>query len=152
MTYLLDTDTAVMIIRGLNIKTPRDVGQRERMARGNRIFDICERKSLAGHSIGLSAIVVAELEFGACKANHPELERAKIERTLAPLVRFDFDAASAATCYGSVRSALEKIGQVIGPNDLLIAAHALALGAVLVTNNMKEFKRVRGLKCENWSA
>ena len=151
MIYLLDTDTAVMIIRGLNIKMPRNEKQVERMQRGHRIFDICERKSLAGHTIGLSAIVAAELDYGACEADHPDLERAKIEQTLAPLLRFDFDAADSALRYGKIRHALESTGQSIGPNDLFIAAHALALGAVLITNNTREFKRVKGLKCENWS-
>ena len=61
----------------------------------------------------------------------------------------DFDTAAAAT-YGKVRAALEKKGQPIGPNDMLIAAHALSLGLVLVTDNVGELKRVRGLKLENW--
>ncbi len=57
----------------------------------------------------------------------------------------------AAVCYGDIRSGLEKRGKMIGGNDLLIAAHALRLGWTLVTNNEREFGRVKGLKVENWS-
>jgi tRNA(fMet)-specific endonuclease VapC len=74
-----------------------------------------------------------------------------MERVLAPFARFDFGANEPARQYGEVRSKLEAEGQGIGPNDLLIAAHALALSATLVTNNGPEFKRVHGLKCENWA-
>jgi tRNA(fMet)-specific endonuclease VapC len=61
----------------------------------------------------------------------------------------DFDSA-AASIYGKVRATLERKGEPIGPNDMLIAAHALSLGLVLVSDNLGEFKRVRGLKLENW--
>lgn len=152
MIYLLDTDMAVMVLRGMNIKSPHNARQRERQATGNRIFDAAEHRAKSGHVVGLSAITVAELEFGAAKAVDPALERERIERTFAPFLHFSFESGSPARCYGDIRFVLERSGQVIGPNDLLIAAHALALGAVLVTNNTKEFKRVKGLKCENWSA
>ena len=151
MTYLLDTDMAVMVLRGLNIRTPRDAKQRARHQKGNRIFDACERKAKAGHVVALSAITMAELEFGAAKSEDPVSERLRIERTLNPFVRFSFDAEAPARSYGDIRCTLEKRGRSIGPNDLLIAGHALALGAVLVTNNTREFRRVPGLKCENWS-
>lgn len=151
MIYLLDTDVAVMVIRGMNIKSPHNVGQRERHAKGNRIFDTAERKAKSGHVVALSAITLAELEFGAAKAVDPAMERERIEHTLAPFHQLAFEPGTPARCYGDVRCALERQGKVIGPNDLLIAAHALALGAVLVTNNTREFKRVKGLKCENWS-
>ncbi|MBX7208870.1 MAG: PIN domain-containing protein [Verrucomicrobiaceae bacterium] len=151
MIYLLDTDMAVMVLRGMNIRSPHNASQRARQATGNRIFDAAEHRAKSGHVVGLSAITVAELEFGAAKAVDPELERERVERTFAPFLHFAFEPGHATRCYRDTRFILEKSGQTIGPNDLLIAAHALALGAVLVTNNTKEFKRVKGLKCENWS-
>ena len=72
-------------------------------------------------------------------------------RVLVPFARFNFGADEPIRHYGEARSPLESKGQSIGPNDLLIAAHALALSAMLVTNNVKEFKRGKGLKCEDWA-
>ncbi|OYW21447.1 MAG: hypothetical protein B7Z52_00825 [Burkholderiales bacterium 12-64-5] len=138
-------------MRGLSIKLPRSDKQRLRHEVGKRVLNACRRHSTDGDVVGLSAITIAELEFGACGADDPAAERARMKQILAPFVKFDFGADGPALRYGEVRSALEAKGTGIGPNDLLIAAHALALSAVLVTNNTKEFKRVRGLRCENWT-
>jgi tRNA(fMet)-specific endonuclease VapC len=73
-----------------------------------------------------------------------------LQHFLAPLEIADFDAA-AAEGYGRVRNALEQSGTPIGPLDTQIAAHALALGTTLVTNNLREFARVPGLRLENWA-
>jgi len=151
MTYLLDTDTTILMMRGLSIAAPRTEKQKQRQEIGKRIIGACRLHAGNGDVIGLSAITIAELEFGACGADEPELERARMRRVLAPFARFDFGAEEPARHYGEVRATLESTGQCIGPNDLLIAAHALALSATLVTNNIKEFKRVRGLKCGNWT-
>ncbi len=151
MTYVLDTDSAILMMRGLSITQPKTEKQRQRHEVGKRIIGACRRHAAQGAVIGLSAITVAELEFGVCGADDPEHERAKMSCVLAPFTRFDFGAGEPARFYGEVRHTLESKGQSIGPNDLLIAAHALALSATLVTNNIKEFKRVKGLKCENWS-
>ena len=151
MIYLLDTDTAILLMRGLSLKSPKNEKQQARQKMGQRIFSTCRRKASAGHVIGLSAITIAELEFGACRADDPASERVRMGLFLAPFTAFDFNADKPARCYGEVRSALESTGSLIGPNDLLIAAHALALEATLVTNNLREFRRVKNLECESWS-
>lgn len=97
----------------------------------------------------LSSIVVAELRFGADKSERPLNNHARLDRLLEEVTPLDFDLA-AATEYGRIRARLQALGTPIGPNNLLIAAHALALGAVLVTDNVREFGRVEGLTIENW--
>ena len=139
------------MMRGLKTKSPRSDRQRERRDRGRKIFKQCQRQSKAGHVIALSAITVAELEYGACKADIPDIERKTMSQVLTPFQTVDFDARKASACYGEVRTTLEAAGALIGPNDLLIAAHALAMGATLVTNNTAEFRRVKGLTVRNWS-
>lgn len=151
MIYLLDTDTTILMMRGLSITNPKSEKQRERREIGQRIFRACKRQAMNGDVIGLSAITISELEYGACRADAPDDERARMQRVLSPFVRFDYKATEPPRHYGEVRSTLESKGQGIGPNDLLIAAHALSLSAVLVSNNMKEFSRIRGLACENWT-
>ena len=95
-----------------------------------------------------SVIAACEMRFGAEKKGSPRLA-ARVNSLLAsfevaPLAR-DVD-----TAYAILRADLERKGQLIGPNDMLIAAHAIAMGAVLVTDNVREFKRVKGLRIENW--
>jgi tRNA(fMet)-specific endonuclease VapC len=99
--------------------------------------------------VGLSAIVLAELEHGVEKSSHPDQNRTALGHFCAPLVMLAFDDAAAAA-YGKIRADLERSGQIIGAMDLLIAAHAFAENAVLVTNNEREFRRVEGLAVENW--
>ena len=109
-------------------------------------------KRLDGRNRGevvLSAITLAELRFGIAASERRDLNRAKLELFLAWLETAPFDQR-AATAYGPLRADLESRGKPIGPLDMLIAAHALALSATLVTNNVREFKRVAGLKLENW--
>lgn len=100
-------------------------------------------------AIGVSSITVAELAFGVNKSRQMAKNRLALEQFLAPLevAVFDHDAALS---YGRVRARLEASGSPIGSMDLLIAAHALSLGVRLVTNNLREFRRVPGLKLENW--
>ena len=150
MTFLLDTDTVIHMMRGLSISSPRTDRQRQRQTVGRKILATCREKSASGHQIALSAITVAELEYGACGADDPVAERSRMYRFLSPFEVHDFEAKTAAPHYGAVRYTLETSGRTIGPNDLLIAAHALALGATMVTNNTTEYQRVEGLKCENW--
>ena len=99
--------------------------------------------------IGLSTITLAELQYGAMKSARPKQNRESLREFVAPLDVASFDNA-ASEAYGEIRVALEKSGRPIGAMDLLIAAHALSLDARLVTNNEREFKRVRGLRVENW--
>lgn len=101
--------------------------------------------------VGLSSITLAELEFDAAKSQRRTQARAALSEFLLPLEVAPFDEA-AAEVYGTVRAALERKGRPIGPLDTLIAAHALALGSVLVTNNTREFRRVPGLAVEDWTA
>lgn len=98
--------------------------------------------------LGLSSVTVAELAFGVAKSGSARNQRA-LEQFLEPLEIADFDR-SAALAYGRLRAALEAAGTPIGPLDTQIAAHALALGVILVSNNQREFARVPGLRLEDW--
>jgi len=97
----------------------------------------------------ISSIAVAELYFGVEKSKNPQRNFKNLNNFLAPIIALPFDI-QAARIHGTIRSFLEREGKLIGPNDLLIAAHALSIYSVLVTNNIKEFKRVPKLKLENW--
>lgn len=103
---------------------------------------------LGEDAVATSIIVAAELRYGVAKKGSPRLA-AQLEAILAALEIIPLEAPVDAT-YGSTRVALEAAGTPIGANDLLIAAQTLALDMVLVTNNEREFGRVRGLKIENW--
>lgn len=130
--YLLDTDICVDLLKGRN---PR--------------LDTRLRQCGAGE-VGVSAITVFELAYGAHKSAQPSRNRAGLAAFFLPLVLFPFDA-QAATLAGEARARLERAGTPIGANDLLIAAHALALDVPVVTNNEREFRRVPGLRIENWT-
>lgn len=115
-------------------------------------------ESIVGHldglnrsQVALSAITVAELEFGIAASQRPIENRNRLERFLIDFEVVNFDR-SAAHHYGPIRQALQSQGLPIDPLDFLIAAHALALAlaAVLVTNNTREFNRVPGLAVEDW--
>jgi tRNA(fMet)-specific endonuclease VapC len=99
--------------------------------------------------IGISSITTAELHFGVQKSQRREQNRLALQQFLLPLTVAHFDE-NAASAYGHVRAHLEKQGTPIGSLDTLIVAHALSLDLTLVTNNVREFERVRGLKVENW--
>lgn len=102
-----------------------------------------------GHaSICTSIIVAAELRYGCAKRGSAKL-LAKVESLLETIPVLAFDVSADAD-YGGIRAELEAAGQTIGANDLLIAAHAYALGLTLVTANVREFNRIRGLRVENW--
>jgi tRNA(fMet)-specific endonuclease VapC len=128
---MLDTDTCVALLRG---QAPRAF---QRLRR-HRVDDVA-----------ISSITLAELRYGAARSARPEYHHDLIARFCAPLVIAAFDAAAAAT-YGAVRAALERTGKPIGPLDTLIASHALTMGAILVSANEREFRRVKGLVVENW--
>lgn len=130
--WLLDTNICIYLIRR---KPPRLL---ERL----REVDI--------HAVGVSAVTVAELQYGVAKSARPEQNALALAALLAPLGVEPFDDAAAAV-YGGVRADLERAGTPIGSMDLLIASHALALGRTLVTNNVREFQRVAGLKIDNWA-
>lgn len=95
-----------------------------------------------------SIVVAAELRYGCAKKGLARLqERVEAALRTIPVLALDLPADAD---YGRIRAELETVGQPIGGNDLLIAAHALALGLTLVTNNTREFARIRGLQVENW--
>ncbi|MEO6968768.1 MAG: type II toxin-antitoxin system VapC family toxin [Rhodanobacteraceae bacterium] len=104
---------------------------------------------LATIRIVLSSIVFAELATGAAKSRDPATALSKLAELANNYPPLPFDADD-AFAYGRIRATLERKGASIGPMDLLIAAQAVARGLVLVTDNLREFRRVPGLQCENW--
>ena len=131
MKVMLDTNICIYIIK----QQPQSV-----LARF-RAFQVGD--------IGISTITLAELEYCAMKSSRPRQNRDSLQEFVAPLGVASFDSA-ASEAYGEIRAALEKSGRPIGAMDLLIAAHALSIDARLATNNEREFRRVRGLRVENW--
>lgn len=101
-------------------------------------------------AICLSIVTAAELHFGAEKSGSAALKE-RVAAILAHLPVLPF-AAPADAAYGRIRALLQAAGRPIGPNDLLIAAHSMTLGATLVTANLDEFRRVPGLALEDWTA
>jgi tRNA(fMet)-specific endonuclease VapC len=99
--------------------------------------------------IGISSITLAELQYGVAKSQARKRNSEALSEFLIPLEILSFDE-SATQAYGAIRTLLEQQGKTIGAMDLLIAAHAVSLGAILVTNNVKEFKKVPDLTIENW--
>lgn len=97
-----------------------------------------------------SIVVAGELRFGAAKVDSPRLKR-EVEGILARIAVLPIEPPTDAV-YADIRADLQKRGRLIGPNDLWIAAHALALDLTLVTANTGEFSRIEGLRIENWLA
>ena len=132
LRFLLDTNLCIYIRQ----KRPEQVLRRFRKLR-------------PGEAV-LSVITYGELLYGAAKSAHrtAALERLRELVHLLPAMALP---ETAAESYGALRAELESNGEMIGNNDLWIAAHALAAGLTLVTNNEKEFRRVPGLKIQNWA-
>ena len=131
MNFLIDTNICIYIMN----KRPPEV--------------IHRFKNMEVGQIGISTITVSELNYGASKSNLRKQNFKRLEEFLAPFEIIPY-SQSASKYYGEIRSRLENQGNVIGPLDLLIAAHALSENLTLVTNNEKEFKRIKSLKVENW--
>jgi tRNA(fMet)-specific endonuclease VapC len=131
MIYLLDTNICIYIIR-------------------NRPPQVIDRiKSCGVGDVAVSAITLAELEYGAAKSSRPDQNREALLVFASPLEILPFDD-NAALHYGDIRTYLERLGQPIGAKDMLIAAHARSIPLTLVTNNTREFSRVPNLLVENW--
>lgn len=131
MLYMLDTNMCSYIIRN----KPQNIKE--------KLKDV-EKE----HTIALSTVVVSELMYGAKKKGSEKL----FDLVLSFIENFqimDFDKNS-ALAYATIRVELENSGNIIGSNDLFIAAHAKGSDAILVTNNTKEFEQVVGLRLENW--
>lgn len=105
---------------------------------------------LSPSQVHLSVMTEAELRFGAAKSTRPAANLVALEHFLAPLQIVEFGSDDALV-YADVRAALAKAGTPIGPIDTFIAAHALAQGFTLVTNNTREFSRVSGLQLDDWT-
>jgi tRNA(fMet)-specific endonuclease VapC len=131
MKYLIDTNICIYIINHYPAKVVDKFKQ----------FELGD--------IGISTISVSELQYGVSKSAHRERNQLRLQEFLTPLEICAYDA-TAALVYGDIRQNLESSGKLIGPLDMLIAAHALGHDWTLITNNENEFKRVEGLKVENW--
>ena len=132
MTYLLDTNTCIYLMKHIPAVVQRFSENRN-------------------HDIAISSITLAELEFGVSKSAAKEKNRETLLAFLALVDVLPFEDG-AAMQYGEIRAELEGKGQVIGALDMLIAAHGKSKGLTVVTNNTGEFRRVSGLKLEDWSS
>ena len=132
MEFMLDTNICIYIIK----RNPAPVLARLRRCSPG---EIC-----------ISAITLCELAYGAQKSSRPEINKLALAEFVTPLEIAPLGDLAAAR-YGVIRALLEKQGRSIGPLDMLIAAHALALNLTLVTNNEREFRRVPHLRIANWA-
>ena len=132
MKYMLDTNICIYIIK----EKPKKVINKFQTL---DIGDVC-----------ISTITLAELEYGVEKSNYSERNRLALSGFLASIEILPF-SEKAATEYGKIRANLERQGKAIGAYDLMIGAHALSEKLTLITNNMKEFKRIFSLSLENWA-
>jgi len=133
MAFLLDTNVCIGILTG---RSPRAV---EKL------------RHLSPSDVQICSVVRAELLFGARNSMRVEANLALLATFLAPFASAPFDDL-AADHYGRLRANLHRAGELIGPNDMLIAATALAHDLVLVTRNVKEFARISGLRWVDWEA
>lgn len=130
LKYLLDTNIVIYTMKN----RPQQVRQHFKAQQGR---------------MGISAVTLGELVFGAEHSQQVEQNLADIEALVARLEVLPFDE-SAAFHFGQIRAELYRKGNPIGPYDMMIAGHARACGLRLVTNNVTEFERVQGLVMENW--
>lgn len=132
LRYLLDTNLCIRVLR-------------------DRPPQVRERFNLEADSLCISTIVLTELLHGAAKSDRPDHNRTEVERFASRLDVLAFDDA-AADHAAEIRATLERQGQPIGGYDLLIAGHARSRGLTVITGNLSEFRRVEGLRCEDWLA
>lgn len=130
LRYMLDTNVCIRVLR-----------DRPPSAR--------TRFNAEADCLCISAVTLAELLHGAAKSDRPAEKRREVERLTARLEVLPFDD-EAAGHFGDIRAGLERQGRIIGPYDLMIAAHARSRGLAVVTGNLGEFSRVPGLRCEDW--
>ena len=133
MKYLLDTNICIYIINEKPKKVLRKFEQ----------YPV--------HEFTISSITHAELQFGVEKSKKKDINQNALDEFLLPLTILPFHGKNLVVCYGEIRVSLESKGKTIGPLDTLIAAHALSLDLTIISNNIKEFSRIRNLKCENWA-
>jgi tRNA(fMet)-specific endonuclease VapC len=133
MTYLLDTNVCIRYLNGDSESIKHHM------------------ESTHPQNIAVCSVVKAELFYGVAKSKYPTRNLARLQRFLNPFASLPFDD-SAAEVYGRIRAKLEGSGTLIGPNDLLIAAIAVANEMTLVTHNTREFGRVEDLSLEDWES
>ena len=131
MKYLLDTNICIYIIK----------------KRPPRVFYKLTEIDIS--DVGISSITLSELEYGVEKSQFSGRNRIGLLEFLSPIEIYDYDDLASKE-YGIIRAKLEKKGTIIGSLDMLIAAHAISLGLILITNNENEFRKVHKLKIENW--
>ncbi len=131
LNYLLDTNICIYVIK-------------------NRPAGILEIFNRFASQLCISSITLAELTHGVERSSKIDHNRKQLNDFTSRLAVMDY-GQKAAIHYGVIRADLESRGQIIGVNDLHIAAHARSEGLTLVTNNLKEFRRVKGLLLENWA-
>ena len=131
MLYLLDTNACIRVLNGSSAPL------------------VARLRRQAPSEIGISSVTRAELLYGARRSARVAENLRLLAAFFAPLVSLPFEDACAEQ-YGALRASLSAAGKPIGPNDLLIAATALAHNLTLVTHNLREFSRVTGLKVEDW--
>ena len=130
LKYLLDTNIVIYVLK----RRPKEV------------LEIFNRNA---SRMAISSITLSELIFGAEKSPNVDKNLEAIEEFVSHLDVLPYDA-KASQPSGQIKAALEKRGEIIGENDIHIAAHAISQGLILVTNNLREFKRVPNLALENW--
>ena len=130
--YLIDTNIVIYMM----------------MKRSRAVFE--KMKTVNPGSIGVSAITIAELQYGIAKSQNRERSQQRLAAFMLPFEVLSF-TEDAAIISGEIRADLTQRGQIIGAYDILIAAQAMASDIPLVTNNTREFERVEGLKLENWA-
>ena len=130
LRYMLDTNICIYVSK-------------------NHPTTVRDRFNLEAEHLCISAITLAELNYGAEKSARREHNLSVIENLSARLEVLPF-GDKAAMHYGDIRADLEKKGTPVGPYDMMIAAHARCEGLVLVSNNLREFERIAGLRLENW--
>ncbi len=130
--YMLDTNICIYIAKH---QPPRVKARFERLKPGQLV---------------MSVITYGELYYGAGKSSQRDRALAQLEE-LVQDIPVEALHSAAARAYGEIRAALENQGRLIGNNDLWIGAHAMALDVTLATNNEREFKRITGLRVENWA-
>ena len=134
MIYLLDTNVCIKYLRGKN-----SVNIESKL------------KAASTGSVAICSVVKAELQYGAERSMLPQRNLAQLQNFYAGFPSLPFDDR-AAIVYGRLRANLESTGASVGPNDLMIAAIAVANGLVLVTHNIAEFSRVPALAIEDWQS
>jgi tRNA(fMet)-specific endonuclease VapC len=131
--FMLDTDVSSYIMKRTNVRVLEKT-------RSVPLSDLC-----------ISAVIKSELELGVALSPRKAKDRAALDDFLKDMLVLDYPG-DAASEYADIRSYLHLRGTIIGANDMLIASHARFLGLTLVTNNVREFQRVPGLRIENWAA